>query len=163
VGADISGPSAEHSELEDSPPLGVEDCSELGHSLGLRVGGCSALRDRCTGRIVLSLGDRRACGWGGCFALGDSLRREDCSELRGLPGLGVGDCSDLGDSPGLRIGGCSPLGDSLRREDCSEHGGSPGLRVRDCSTLKDSAGKHVASPVVYGECPLGEPLGLVQE
>jgi len=73
VGADISAPSAEHSELGDSPGLGVVDCSELGDSPGLRVGSCSAL-------------------W-------DSLGPEDCSELGGSPGLGVGDRSALRDSP----------------------------------------------------------------
>jgi len=64
VGADISAPSAEHSELRDSLGMEVEDCSQLGDSPGLQEGGCSAL--------------------------GDSLRRENCSELGGSPGLGVG-------------------------------------------------------------------------
>ena len=77
MGADISAPSAEHSEPGDSPGQGVEASSEHGDSLGLRVGGCSAL-------------------W-------DSLRREDCSELGRSPGLGVGDCSALGDSPGDQV------------------------------------------------------------
>jgi len=45
VGADMSAPSVEHSELGNSPGLGVEDCSELGGSPGLRVVGCSALGD----------------------------------------------------------------------------------------------------------------------
>jgi len=36
VGADISSPSAEHSELGDSPGLGVEDCSELSKGLYFR-------------------------------------------------------------------------------------------------------------------------------
>ena len=45
MGADISAPIAEHSELGDSPGLGVADCSELGDSPGLRVRGCSALGD----------------------------------------------------------------------------------------------------------------------
>jgi len=75
----------------------------------------------------------------------------------------VGDCSDLGEMPGLRVGGCSALGDSLHREDYSELGGSPGLGVGDCSVLGDSPGEHVASPVGYRECPLGEPLGFEQE
>ena len=85
------------------------------------------------------------------------------SELGDSPGLGVEDCSELGDSPGLRVRGCSALGDLLCREDCSELGGSLGLGVGDCSALEDSPGEHVASPVVYRECPLGEPLGFAQE
>jgi len=72
-GVDISAQSSGHSELQHSPGLGVQDCSELGESQGLWVAGCSALRD--------------------------SLCREDCSKLGGSLGLGVVDCSVLGESP----------------------------------------------------------------
>jgi len=56
---------------------------------------------------------------GGCSALGDLLRRDDSSELRGSSGLWVGDCSALGDSPRehvpcpVRYREC-PLGEPLR-------------------------------------------------
>ena len=39
VGADISAPSAEHSELGDSPGLGVEDCSRAWRFAGPGGGG----------------------------------------------------------------------------------------------------------------------------
>ena len=123
----------------------------------------SGIRRAWGWRIVPELGDSPGLGVGGCSALGDSLRREDCSDLGGSPGLGVEDCSELGDLPGLQVGGCSALGDSLHWEDCSELGGSPGLGVGDCSALGDSPGEHVASPVAYRESPLGEPLGFAPE
>ena len=47
------------SELEGWPGLEVGDCSDLGDSPGLR-GVVLRLGIRCAGRIVLSLGDRRA-------------------------------------------------------------------------------------------------------
>ena len=63
-GADISAPSAEHSELGDSPGRGVEDCSELRDSPGLLVGGCSALGDSPGEQVRFGL----ACGALACGA-----------------------------------------------------------------------------------------------
>jgi len=102
------------------------------------------------GRIVLSLRDRRAWGWGIVLGLGigrGSMLHPQSSTENAHWGTRL-DLRWNDDQAGTIV---LRLGDRLS------------LGVGDCSALWDSPGEHVASPVVYRECALGDPLGFAEE